>query len=288
MTDTTDIKALRTLSMQRVKEIANGDSMLMGERVDLANTAIRFHKELDVALDAFKNAATELFSAQEQLEAERQRADELQAEVDRVKQKSRNRLQGPCKAGDERDKAEAELAALKGDQVPVAIGDDIIRDANRYRFLRDEDAWGEDSDSWDCDTRTGLISSENLMGGLSPDHFDDAIDARMAASDIPFLNPATAPQKPVGLRQIGSIDHDGGEFAEYFVEFTDSAQVGQAVYVIDSAIEAAGGIVAGHNDKVDITCWSCRRFITFQQHAEADGFCPHCSVEIELDDKDGE
>lgn len=76
MTDTTDIKALRTLSMQRVKEIANGDSMLMGERVDLANTAIRFHKELDVALDAFKNAATELFSVQEQLEAERQRADE--------------------------------------------------------------------------------------------------------------------------------------------------------------------------------------------------------------------
>lgn len=54
------------------------------------------------------------------------------------------------------------------------------------------------------------------------------------------------------------------------------------------AIKAAGGIVAGHNDKVDITCWSCRRFITFQQHAEADGFCPHCSVEIELDDKDGE
>lgn len=60
-------------------------------------------------------------------------------------------------------------------------------------------------------------------------------------SDVRVL--FTAPQKPVGLRQIGSIDHDGGEFAEYFVEFTDSAQVGQAVYVIDSAIEASGGIV---------------------------------------------
>ncbi|EKN3982415.1 hypothetical protein RSJ44_004423 [Yersinia enterocolitica] len=35
--------------------------------------------------------------------------------------------------------------------------------------------------------------------------------------------------------------------------------------------------------KVDITCYSCRRFITFQQHAEADGFCPYCGVEIELD-----
>lgn len=127
--------------------------------------------------------------------------------------------------------------------VPMAVDDGIIRDANRYRFLRDEDSWGEDSDNWDPDTRTGLISSDNLMGGLSPEHFDDAIDARMAASDIPFLNAATAPQKPVGLRQIGSIDHDGGEFAEYFVEFTDSAQVVQAVYVIDSAIEDAGGVV---------------------------------------------
>ncbi|CNI96153.1 hypothetical protein [Yersinia intermedia] len=37
------------------------------------------------------------------------------------------------------------------------------------------------------------------------------------------------------------------------------------------------------SNKVDITCYSCRRFITFQQHAEADGFCPYCGVEIELD-----
>ena len=101
--------------------------------------------------------------------------------------------------------------------VPMAVDDDIIRDANRYRFLRDEDAWGEDSDSWDCDTRTGLISSENLMGGLSPDHFDDAIDARMAASDIPFLNPVTAPQKPVVVLtdcDIGAVSHMAHWYSE--------------------------------------------------------------------------
>ncbi|WP_186381685.1 zinc-ribbon domain-containing protein [Yersinia massiliensis] len=44
----------------------------------------------------------------------------------------------------------------------------------------------------------------------------------------------------------------------------------------------------GVSSKVDITCYSCRRFITFQQHAEADGFCPYCNVEIELDDKGGD
>ena len=89
-----------------------------------------------------------------------------------------------------------DIAALKGEQVPMSIDADIIRDANRYRFLRDEDSWGEDSDSWDVETRTGLISSENLME-LRLDHFDAAIDARMAASDIPFLNPVTTQRKPV-------------------------------------------------------------------------------------------
>ncbi|TDS97705.1 hypothetical protein EDF78_10180 [Rahnella sp. BIGb0236] len=215
MTDTTDTAALRVEIAELRLKIAKGYDRFIPE------TKIHI-KLLERILD--------------QLEAERQRAagseEELHKALHREKAVERKLLA-----------AQAEIAELKGGQVPMAIGDDIIRDANRYRFLRDEDAWGEDSDSWDCDTRTGLISSENLMGGLSPDHFDDAIDARMAASDIPFLNPATAPQKPVGLRQIGSIDHDGGEFAEYFVEFTDSAQVGQAVYVIDSAIEAAGGIV---------------------------------------------
>ncbi|EIC84721.1 hypothetical protein [Serratia sp. M24T3] len=72
---------------------------------------------------------------------------------------------------------------------PVPVVDaGIIRDANRYRFLRDGDAWGEDSDSWDPDTRTGLISSANLIT-LETGSFDAAIDARMAASDIPFYNP---------------------------------------------------------------------------------------------------
>jgi hypothetical protein len=155
---------------------------------------------------------------------------------------------------EERQLAQVGLDALrevlKGDQVPVAIGADIIRDANRYRFLRDEDAWGEDSDSWDCDTRTGLISSENLMGGLSPDHFDDAIDARMAASDIPFLNPATAPQKPVVLLtdcDIGAVSH----MAHWYSEEQCEAWVAGVEHA-KKQIVAAGCIVqTGDTDKED-------------------------------------
>lgn len=41
------------------------------------------------------------------------------------------------------------------------------------------------------------------MGGLSPDHFDAAIDARMAASDIPFLNPVMTTNSPIGYLPKG-------------------------------------------------------------------------------------
>lgn len=159
------------------------------------------------------------------LTAERQRADDGKEEAGKLEQ-SLNMANAATQAWKQRAKdAEAELAAMRGAQEPVS---DIIRDANRYRFLRDEDSWGEDSDSWDVETRTGLISSQNLVGGLSPDHFDDAIDARMAASDIPFLNPVselfTRQPKPV-------------------VVLNSSAVMSRA-YVVKQ-IEAAGIVVKG-------------------------------------------
>ncbi|CNF81931.1 TPA: hypothetical protein PXM19_002413 [Yersinia enterocolitica] len=127
---------------------------------------------------------------------------------------------------DRAEKAEAALSAAN-EMVPVTIDSGVIRDANRYRFLRDEDAWGEDSDSWDVETRTGLISSENLME-LRLDNFDAAIDARMAASDIPFLNPANASQKPVVLPRVAAIH----------AELTDVARHRTSVENIQDVVEA--------------------------------------------------
>ncbi|QUT17671.1 ead/Ea22-like family protein [Rahnella inusitata] len=139
--------------------------------------------------EAFESAA---FAMRDEMRQQRKRAEK--AELELIK---------PLPIGELIQRLEGQTyekwfsqSDLKGDQVPMPIDADIIRDANRYRFLRDEDSWGEDSDSWDVETRTGLISSENLME-LRLDHFDAAIDARMATSDIPFLNPVTTQQKPV-------------------------------------------------------------------------------------------
>ena len=31
-------------------------------------------------------------------------------------------------------------------------------------------------------------------------------------------------------------------------------------------------------------CWSCRKYFTYVQHAESDGYCPHCDSPVDLDD----
>ncbi len=146
--------------------------------LDLIRQLEAAEKERDEFRRSYENAHTEWHEAQEnydsakrELTLVRHHVKTLQGTVDIVNQQRDHWM--------ERAKA-AEVRGL-----------DVIRDANRYRFLRDEDSWGEDSNSWDVETRTGLISSENLME-LRLDHFDAAIDARMAASDIPFLNPVTS------------------------------------------------------------------------------------------------
>ena len=37
-----------------------------------------------------------------------------------------------------------------------------------------------------------------------------------------------------------------------------------------------------------ITCWSCNVVITEEARSEADGFCPNCDAEIEMEDEDRE
>lgn len=52
----------------------------------------------------------------------------------------------------------------------------------------------------------------------------------------------------------------------------------------------AGAILAAQQAPADagqaLTCWSCKRPYTAEQRTEADGDCPHCGVEIELDEGD--
>ena len=36
------------------------------------------------------------------------------------------------------------------------------------------------------------------------------------------------------------------------------------------------------NNKVFITCWSCKKRMSLMQHHREDGFCPHCLVEVDI------
>ncbi|SWT22648.1 Uncharacterised protein [Klebsiella pneumoniae] len=63
----------------------------------------------------------------------------------------------------------------------------IARDAQRYRFLRDKDAFGDDGEP-------GLASWDELID-LDMNEFDAAIDARMAHPSVDFLTLDNALQK---------------------------------------------------------------------------------------------
>lgn len=77
------------------------------------------------------------------------------------------------------------LAAMNGE--PVAITANIERDAQRYRFLRERDAFGDDGEP-------GLASWDDLIE-LDTNDFDAAIDARMAHPSVDFLTLDNALQK---------------------------------------------------------------------------------------------
>lgn len=67
------------------------------------------------------------------------------------------------------------------------ISADVERDAQRYRFLRDKDAFGDDGEP-------GLATWDDLIE-LDMNEFDAAIDARMAHPSIDFLALDNALQK---------------------------------------------------------------------------------------------
>jgi hypothetical protein len=67
----------------------------------------------------------------------------------------------------------AEFDELQAEWIKRAGIDDIDRDAARYRYLRDENNWGEDSghDSW------------AVLGESNGEAFDSVVDSRMNKSD---------------------------------------------------------------------------------------------------------
>ncbi len=73
------------------------------------------------------------------------------------------------------------------DSEPVALTANIERDAQRYRFLRERDAFGDDGEP-------GLASWDDLIE-LDTNDFDAAIDARMAHPSVDFLTLDNALQK---------------------------------------------------------------------------------------------
>lgn len=81
--------------------------------------------------------------------------------------------------------------------------------------------------------------------------------------------------KPVVVRKIGHIDHDGGEHGKYFVELTDSAEIGRAVYVIEEG-EAAGIVVQNGECETSFRGSSISSTEAFRENYKSSTNCPKC------------
>lgn len=64
---------------------------------------------------------------------------------------------------------------LDNHPAPAKVADDVAKDAERYRFLRDEDSWG-------CDNDDETESRWADLGELHAGEFDDFVDEAMLKS----------------------------------------------------------------------------------------------------------
>ncbi|MBV4365871.1 hypothetical protein [Erwinia phyllosphaerae] len=98
----------------------------------------------------------------------------------------------------------------------------IQRDALRYRFLRDKDAFGDDDEP-------GLVSWDDLVD-LELNDFDAAVDERMTHPDVAWFATLTAPPAPAmqpvkfTYCDFGAVSHMSGGSKDYCNGFVDGTQ----------------------------------------------------------------
>lgn len=131
-----------------------------------------------VHADLLEKVADHITSIESQLEAAEKQIGGSASRIQELESQWENRAPTPfayeaaCSALNvQRERAEA----------VEAMTADVVRDANRYRFLRDKDCFGEQD-------APGLVSADDIFD-LDTGDFDAAVDGRMAAADIPFFNP---------------------------------------------------------------------------------------------------
>ncbi|MFZ3286613.1 MAG: hypothetical protein WA191_07155 [Telluria sp.] len=132
------------------------------------------------------------------------------------------------------------------------------------------------------------VYSREMRGGQ---HGRIGFEDFYAAADIEALFsgiPSQASAEPVALLdQFGNVFPLGAYSPAGKPNYHDAHKRGWKSLYTRPATQAASQPVAA----VDVgeaihKCWSCKKPYTLSQRSYADGQCPHCDVEIELDDED--
>lgn len=116
------------------------------------------------------------------LEALNAAAKELEAAVDKTPQMSVTKAKPWECPRCEKDYVLCRCPRSKSESLPACNSDDAS-DAARYRWLRNEDAWGEDTHIAAVGEESHMVSAWTALGELSGREFDAFIDGRMG-SDV--------------------------------------------------------------------------------------------------------
>ncbi|PKB90086.1 hypothetical protein A8A01_09250 [Ewingella americana] len=247
MSDTTDIKALSYARLIEVRNILSGFEDGYDTVADKENYEAM--RDAQALIDELISARWQLVTVTTRLEAERQRADGAMTERNTALKRASAARNGFDEQYQLREKAEAELAALKGEQVPVGYMHTLHMEAGQSEVV----------------LSAGVLKSDPF--GMRGKDYDNSY----TVTTKPLF---TAPQKPVGLplRPTQAMIKAAQNELRWLCEPDSSEwdETGDEIVFLwiamVAAIEAAGGIVKG-GESATITCWSCKKTMTLAQHS---------------------
>ncbi len=106
------------------------------------------------------------------------------------------------------------------------------------------------------------------------ENYDIFVDALHMLDEFKAAKEKLIAYEQAAEHPAARITWDGSEFSVSNVS-EDFLYGGTAVYLAP--------VLPKQPETESIICWSCKKTITLTQHAEADGFCPLCDAEIELE-----
>lgn len=126
-------------------------------------------------------------------------------------------------------------------------------------------------------TKLTIELLEKFVNDIKTDGMCDITDSQVESALIRLLAYERAAKNPVEYKVVSRF----GDISLFNHEC--EAEMYRNMKGFSVTPLYAAPVLPKQPESESIICWSCKKTITLTQHAEADGFCPLCDAEIELE-----